>query len=166
MSKRSAYEPIGFKKIPKEEIHAAIIKRLETKCAELEERTKCPCLCQDFCLLESVQLSNAELEKSNAMLREFKEGQWWVNELDALQDSGKLTDDAKRAIAVVHRLLKTISVSPETWFAEQLAENRKKVLLELAVLADKAIPKQFPHLTGHISNAELRVMAQNKEVTK
>jgi hypothetical protein len=35
---------------------------------------------------------------------EFREGQWWVEELDKLTKNG--TDDQKRAMAVVHHLLK------------------------------------------------------------
>ncbi|WP_455154108.1 hypothetical protein [Cupriavidus campinensis] len=38
-------------------------------------------------------------------LSDFQEGQWWVKELDALGSTG--TDDQKRAIAVVHHMLRS-----------------------------------------------------------
>ena len=36
-------------------------------------------------------------------LKEFQEGQWWVEELDGMVKSG--TPDQKRAVVVVHNLL-------------------------------------------------------------
>lgn len=38
-------------------------------------------------------------------LSEFKEGQWWVAELDAIARSVNATDEQKRAVSVVHHLL-------------------------------------------------------------
>ncbi len=44
-------------------------------------------------------------------LTEFQEGQWWIAELDAMvKDAG--TDDQKRAVAVVHHLLRASSAAP------------------------------------------------------
>lgn len=40
-------------------------------------------------------------------LCEFKEGQWWVQELDAMAKGA--TPDQRRAVAVVHNLLRTIN---------------------------------------------------------
>lgn len=38
---------------------------------------------------------------------EFKEGQWWVLELDNASRTG--SDDFKRAVAVVHHLLRSVA---------------------------------------------------------
>ena len=43
----------------------------------------------------------------------FEEGQWWVKELDSLAKNFNLSNDQKRAIAVVHNMLKTIAVMAE-----------------------------------------------------
>lgn len=45
--------------------------------------------------------------KSNDPLRDFLEGQWWVKELDAVVANG--THDQKRAVAVVHNLLRVVA---------------------------------------------------------
>lgn len=39
-------------------------------------------------------------------LSDFREGQWWVKELDAMAASGLATENQKRAIAVVHHMLR------------------------------------------------------------
>ena len=41
-------------------------------------------------------------------LSEFKEGQWWVVELDLAAKTG--TPDFKRAVAVVHHMLRSAAV--------------------------------------------------------
>ena len=41
----------------------------------------------------------------NDHLSEFKEGQWWVSELDMASVTG--SDDFKRAVAVVHHMLRS-----------------------------------------------------------
>jgi hypothetical protein len=49
--------------------------------------------------------AQADKEQTDAEpLSEFQEGQWWVRELDAMVKSG--TDDQKRAVAVVHHMLR------------------------------------------------------------
>lgn len=45
------------------------------------------------------------------LLSDFQEGQWWVKELDAAVASGFLTDDQKRAVAVVHHFLRSARAS-------------------------------------------------------
>ena len=40
-------------------------------------------------------------------ITDFTEGQWWVKELDAVSLNG--TDDQKRAVAVVHHLLRAVA---------------------------------------------------------
>lgn len=40
-----------------------------------------------------------------APLSEFKEGQWWIAELDAIASSVNATDEQKRAVSVVHHFL-------------------------------------------------------------
>lgn len=39
-------------------------------------------------------------------LENFKEGQWWTKELDALKELPGASLDQKRAVAVVHHMLK------------------------------------------------------------
>ena len=39
-------------------------------------------------------------------LEDFKEGQWWVKELDAMAQAETATPDQKRAVAVVHNMLR------------------------------------------------------------
>ena len=41
-------------------------------------------------------------------LSDFKEGQWWVVELDAFAATSGATADQKRAVAVVHNLLRAL----------------------------------------------------------
>ena len=54
-------------------------------------------------------MANTEAEITKLIaLQEFQDGQWWVQELDGLSGKYPLTDDEKRAVAVVHRLLRTI----------------------------------------------------------
>jgi len=53
------------------------------------------------------------LKRERAMLVEFKADQWWVDELDAMCERHQLTDDEKRAIAVVHNLLRTLSATEQ-----------------------------------------------------
>ena len=39
-------------------------------------------------------------------LQDFQEGQWWVKELDAMANAETATPEQKRAVAVVHNMLK------------------------------------------------------------
>ena len=41
-------------------------------------------------------------------IHDFRPGQWWVKELDGIQASQEATPDQKRAVAVVHNLLRHI----------------------------------------------------------
>lgn len=43
-------------------------------------------------------------------LSEFKEGQWWVQELDNMKESQGTTLDQKRAVSVVHHLLASVAL--------------------------------------------------------
>ena len=43
-------------------------------------------------------------------IHNFAENQWWVAELDSMAQTG--TDDQKRAVAVVHHLLKAVQATP------------------------------------------------------
>jgi hypothetical protein len=45
-------------------------------------------------------------ERGALPLSDFREGQWWISELDAWAETG--SDDQKRAVAVVHRLLRAV----------------------------------------------------------
>lgn len=42
-------------------------------------------------------------------IHDFKEGQWWVKELDGIRESHDATLDQKRAVAVVHNLLRHVA---------------------------------------------------------
>lgn len=42
-------------------------------------------------------------------LSDFREGQWWVSELDAMKDRPGTTLDQKRAVAVVHHLIASVA---------------------------------------------------------
>ena len=52
-----------------------------------------------------------EREAYTDPLSDFQEGQWWVAELDAWATSG--TDQQKRAVAVVHHMLRSASLAAE-----------------------------------------------------
>lgn len=45
-------------------------------------------------------------------LTDFQEGQWWIKELDALKNIEGATLDQKRAVAVVHNLLRAAAAQP------------------------------------------------------
>jgi hypothetical protein len=57
-------------------------------------------------------------------LCDFQEGQWWVRELDALAASRQATDDQKRAVAVVHHMLRAALATTPAVQAEQPAEPK------------------------------------------
>lgn len=42
-------------------------------------------------------------------LADYRSGQWWVQELHKLREGGPVTDDTKRALAVVQRLAKLLN---------------------------------------------------------
>lgn len=57
-------------------------------------------------------------------LTEFQEGQWWIEELDAMvKDAG--TDDQKRAVAVVHHLLRASSAAAAKPDAARVEADRR-----------------------------------------
>lgn len=66
---------------------------------------------RDLCLCKSNKLSQPQDTQAVACdhaLFDFQEGQWWVDELDALASAETATQDQKRAVAVVHNLLRHI----------------------------------------------------------
>jgi hypothetical protein len=50
--------------------------------------------------------ANVQDERGALPLSDFREGQWWISELDAWAETGSA--DQKRAVAVVHRLLRAV----------------------------------------------------------
>lgn len=63
-------------------------------------------------------------EQFDSPLGDFQEGQWWVLELDAAAQKHDATSDFKRAVAVVHHLLRAIaahSPNPASGTSEQQA---------------------------------------------
>lgn len=71
---------------------------------------------------EELKKTIEDLERRERMLVEFQEGQWWVKELDSIPRKN-LSDDAYRAIAVVHRLLKIINATPAETAEHELARH-------------------------------------------
>lgn len=67
-------------------------------------------------------------DEVNQGIKEFSEGQWWIEELDAavsnrfLGDSVEVTPDLKRAVAVVHNLLRQIADLSAASTTEQSSE--------------------------------------------
>jgi hypothetical protein len=59
-------------------------------------------------------LRNDDAKTVRELSEEFTEGQWWIQELDAHARSPKATDDQKRAVAVVHNLLRQLKAIGET----------------------------------------------------
>ena len=49
--------------------------------------------------------------KGHDPLADFQEGQWWIKELDAFARQDFATNDQKRAVAVVHNLLRAAQAS-------------------------------------------------------
>ena len=47
-------------------------------------------------------------------LYSFSEGQWWIRELDSMAGSSSATAEQKRAVAVVHHLLRAAKQSLPT----------------------------------------------------
>lgn len=68
----------------------------------------------------------------NAPLSDFQEGQWWIAALDAMvKDAG--TQDQKRAVAVVHHLLRAsraAATAPAGHDIPQLAEHITKFVID------------------------------------
>lgn len=58
-----------------------------------------------------MEKTSDELREYTEPLSEFQEGQWWVNELDALVKKEGTTDDQKRAVAVVHHMLRSAALA-------------------------------------------------------
>ncbi|QDH83412.1 hypothetical protein [Achromobacter phage Motura] len=52
-------------------------------------------------------MCNDQTENYPEPLGHFQEGQWWINELDAWAKQPGTTDDQKRAVAVVHHMLRS-----------------------------------------------------------
>jgi hypothetical protein len=61
----------------------------------------------------------------NSPLIDFQEGQWWVKELDAVSSLPGATPDLKRAVAVVHHMLRSASERDNS--DNDLREENKKL---------------------------------------
>lgn len=62
-------------------------------------------------LAPSIQALPAVAAAAPDALADFQEGQWWVAELDNMVSNG--TADQKRAVAVVHHMLRAVAAQPE-----------------------------------------------------
>lgn len=99
-------------------------------------------------------------------LTEFQEGQWWVKELDALVRKEGTTDDQKRAVAVVHNMLRSVAhatttVSNEhmafaTWFDERTVQMRMNGQHVNDSLASDAWHERARRANTTMPNAQMR----------
>jgi hypothetical protein len=64
--------------------------------------------------------ANVQDERGALPLSDFREGQWWISELDAWAETGSA--DQKRAVAVVHRLLRAVRAASTSANVAQGAE--------------------------------------------
>ena len=62
-----------------------------------------------------------------APLSEFKEGQWWVSELDAIARSGNATHEQKRAVSVVHHFLASAEKAVATPPAQRVELTEEEI---------------------------------------
>jgi hypothetical protein len=58
--------------------------------------------------------AQGEASEFDSPLSDFKEGQWWTLELDAIANSSSATNEQRRAIAVVRHLLRVIAATHPT----------------------------------------------------
>lgn len=77
----------------------------------------------------------------NAPLRDFQEGQWWIQELDAMAASITATDNQKRAVSTVHHLLR----------AARDAETQSIAKHELSMEAKESIAKHWAEGIGLVA---------------
>ena len=62
---------------------------------------------------EDLLVAGHESDAYPLPIHDFSEGQWWVSELDLLANSLDASNNLKRAVAVVHHLLKAIHATPQ-----------------------------------------------------
>jgi len=62
-------------------------------------------------------------------IHDFRPGQWWVKELDGIQASQEATPDQKRAVAVVHNLLRHITKLERTERTASASEATTPVVI-------------------------------------
>ena len=79
--------------------------------------------------------------KGHDPLADFQEGQWWIKELDAFARQDFATNDQKRAVAVVHNLLRAAQASalqaaipaqPVAWVPRAIKDSPLAVAGEFA----------------------------------
>lgn len=59
----------------------------------------------------ALEQTQGEASEFDSPLSDFKEGQWWTLELDAIANSSSATNEQRRAIAVVRHLLRVIAAT-------------------------------------------------------
>ena len=93
-------------------------------------------------------------------IHDFRPGQWWVKELDGIQASQEATPDQKRAVAVVHNLLRHILKLelPGNVLAQRV-EVLEAALLEIADWTDLFARPGHP-----ISKAARAAIAKSREI--
>lgn len=79
-------------------------------------------------------------------LSDFQEGQWWVAELDAMVKDGG-TADEKRAVAVVHRLLRACRAVAEPDATRVEADRREPMTKQQREAMFAEVQRRANHLT-------------------
>jgi hypothetical protein len=95
--------------------------------------------------------ANVQDERGALPLSDFREGQWWISELDAWAETG--SDDQKRAVAVVHRLLRAVRAASTSANVAQGAEAVVNALEEtqgllVAMLHEKRSTQEIEQQIG------------------
>lgn len=84
---------------------------------------------------------------SDCTVADFREGQWWLKELDAMVEDG--TPDQKRAVAVVRNLLRTSHAAVQP-VADHACAPTSVVDHEAPNVSDKAAPLARMHPDGRV----------------
>jgi len=103
-------KPLGFFRAGYEAADA-LTKPLEGKIAELRAINPCRNMCIDFCLVESLQLRIAELERVYACECEIrnKRGEMLLEANEKIAEQQKELDDCKNAVVMMREELKPYS---------------------------------------------------------
>lgn len=102
-------------------------------------------------------------------LSDFQEGQWWVNELDAMASHPigqkiSITPDLKRSVSVVHNLLCALLAAMEQAQADALDAARYRFLRDTCWSSDKELATVISLQMNKVWDEKIdEAMARNKE---
>ena len=121
--------------------------------------------------LEAALLASAGKTQANDsdQLSDFQEGQWWVNELDAMASHPigqkiSITPDLKRSVSVVHNLLCALLAAMEQAQADALDAARYRFLRDTCWSSNKELATVISLQMNKVWDEKIdEAMARNKE---